>query len=275
MTKTKEQFKPEDYMNALAPVEEVQLPARVDPEAQYAEGLRSGVAPGAQHYSTRIATALAEIMGEIGGVGKHGKNTFHNYKYVRIEDILAKVTPLLASHGIVIIQSETGRALFDNDNVISVSYAFTIAHKSGDVWPDRPVHTGMSTARNSKGGFDDKSINKCHTAARKYFLKALFQITDEETPDPDNQEDQPRVKPQEDTAKKVEPETTKQTNRLIKLVMDSKSLADLDSLAKDKDFKTAYDALPLSERARIGKIGQNIRDQLSAAVTPIDDSVPV
>jgi hypothetical protein len=34
----------------------------------------------------------------------------------------------------------------------------------------------MSTCRNTKGGFDDKAANKCHTAARKYFLLGLFQV---------------------------------------------------------------------------------------------------
>lgn len=94
-------------------------------------------------------------------------------------------TPLLGRRGIVIFQSEVGRAMFDDDNVIAVEYAFTVAHVSGETWPHVLRQTGVSTCRNTKGGWDDKSLNKCHTAARKYFLLALFQIPtgDEEDAD--------------------------------------------------------------------------------------------
>jgi hypothetical protein len=52
-----------------------------------------------------------------------------------MEDILKEITPLLGKHGLVIFQSETGRAMFDDENVIAVEYAFTVAHVSGETWP--------------------------------------------------------------------------------------------------------------------------------------------
>jgi hypothetical protein len=58
--------------------------------------------------------------------------------------------------------------------VIAVEYSFTVAHVSGETWPHALRQTGVSTCRNTKGGWDDKALNKCHTAARKYFLLALF-----------------------------------------------------------------------------------------------------
>jgi ERF superfamily len=124
----------------------------------------------------KLATAIANVMKDIGIVGKDGTNTFHNYKYAKMEDVLRRVTPLIAREGIVIVQTEIDRSMFDNDRAIAVKYAFTICHASGEVWPERPVQTGLSRCRDSKGGFDDKCINKCHTAARKYFILALFQV---------------------------------------------------------------------------------------------------
>jgi hypothetical protein len=108
-------------------------------------------------------------------------------------DILKEVTPLLGRHGIVIFQSETGRAMFDDDNVIAIEYAFTVAHASGETWPHVIKQTGVSTCRNSKGGWDDKSLNKCHTAARKYFLLALFQFPTGEEADADQGESDNRA----------------------------------------------------------------------------------
>ena len=121
---------------------------------------------------------------------------FHRYRYATMGDILKEITPLLGRHGIVIFQSETGRAMFDDDNVIAVEYSFTVAHASGETWPHVIKQTGVSTCRNSKGGWDDKSLNKCHTAARKYFLLALFQIpTDDEEDDADRGKDDRRPVP--------------------------------------------------------------------------------
>jgi hypothetical protein len=115
-----------------------------------------------------LVAAIAAVMTEVHAVAKRGENTFHG-------------------------QSETGRAMFDNDNVFAVDYAFTVAHASGEIWP--PVkQTGVSQCRNSKGGWDDKCVNKCHTAARKYFLLALCQIPTGEEDDADQGEnDRPAV----------------------------------------------------------------------------------
>src|SRR5260221_13617715 len=123
-----------------------------------------------------LVSAIAAVMAEVNIVAKRGVNEFHRYRYATMGDILQEITPLLGKHGLVIFQSETGRAMFDEDNVIAIEYAFTVAHASGEIWPHAIKQTGVSTCRNSKGGWDDKSLNKCHTAARKYFLLALCQI---------------------------------------------------------------------------------------------------
>src|SRR5882757_10172220 len=143
-----------------------------------------------------LVSAIAAVMNEVHVVAKRGENEFHRYRYATMGDILKEITPLLGRHGIVIFQSETGRAMFDDDNVIAIEYAFTVAHASGETWPHVIKQTGVSTCRNSKGGWDDKSLNKCHTAARKYFLLALFQIpTGDEEDDADRGKDDRRPAP--------------------------------------------------------------------------------
>lgn len=123
-----------------------------------------------------IAKAVSSVMSEIGIVGKEGKNEFHRYAYAKMEDILQRLTPLMAKNGLVVFQTELDRSMFDDERAIAVRYAFTICHSSGEVWPERPIQTGVSRCRDSKNNFDDKALNKAHTAARKYFLLALFQI---------------------------------------------------------------------------------------------------
>jgi hypothetical protein len=137
----------------------------------------------------QITKAIAGVMQEIDMVAKRGHNTFHHYHYARMEDILRQLTPLLGKHGLVVFQDETGRSMFDNDGVIAITYEFTVAHESGEIWPHRLRQTGVSRCRDSKGGWDDKSINKCHTAARKYFLLSLFQIPTGDEVDADRGEE--------------------------------------------------------------------------------------
>ena len=102
-----------------------------------------------------------------------------------MQDILNGLTPMMAKHGVVIMQTEVERGLLDNGNVIFATYDFTIMHKSGEVWPFPQRQTGDVEDAHSKGAYDDKGLNKCHTSARKYFLLSLFQIptTDEEDAD--------------------------------------------------------------------------------------------
>jgi hypothetical protein len=143
--------------------------------------------PAGTPVAATLVGAVAAVMNEVDVVAKRGVNEFHRYRYAKMEDILKEITPLLGKHGLVIFQSETGRAMFDEDNVIAVEYAFTVAHVSGETWPNLR-QTGVSTCRNTKGGWDDKALNKCHTAARKYFLLALFQIPTGEESDADQGE---------------------------------------------------------------------------------------
>jgi hypothetical protein len=63
-----------------------------------------------------LVAAIAAVMNEVHVVAKRGENEFHRYRYATMGDILKEITPLLGRHGIVIFQSETGRAMFDDDN---------------------------------------------------------------------------------------------------------------------------------------------------------------
>jgi hypothetical protein len=144
----------------------------------------------------RLATAIAAVMAEIQPVEKEGWNDFHKYRYAKMQDLSRELTPLMGKHGIVIFQTEEGREMFDEGKAVAVRYRFTIVHKSGEIWPERPLQTGLSSCRTSKGAFDDKTLNKCHTSARKYFLLSLFQIPTADEEDGDGgSEDAPRGRP--------------------------------------------------------------------------------
>lgn len=150
------------------------------------------VQPEPRTYPPKIAKALVAIAKEFGPVAKDGFNTFHKYNYQKWDDVLDRVSTLLPKYGLIISQSEIARSLFENDQMMSITYAFTIVNDEGEVWPDRPVWSAVARARDQKGVSDDKSANKCHTQAHKYFLLHTFNIktkeavedeADSETPD--------------------------------------------------------------------------------------------
>jgi hypothetical protein len=121
-----------------------------------------------------LAKAIAGVMKNVGTIKKGGHNDYFNYDYARMEDLLQVVTPLMGQNGLAVVQNEV--EIKQVENRVAVTYEFTLMHESGQVFPEKPRFTGVSLARDRKGNWDDKAINKCHTAARKYFLLSLFQV---------------------------------------------------------------------------------------------------
>lgn len=131
-----------------------------------------------------LARAISGVMAEVGTIEKGGYNAFHRYHYARMEDLLVALTPLMGKHGLAIFQNEVEIKQVEG-NRVAVTYEFSIIHESGELWPEKPRFTGMATARDSKGNWDDKALNKAHTAARKYFLLSLFQVPSGDFEEPD------------------------------------------------------------------------------------------
>ncbi|MGG5812559.1 ERF family protein [Falsiroseomonas sp. CW058] len=121
-----------------------------------------------------IAKAIVSVMAEVRGIEKRGENKFHNFKFMTVGDLMGDLQPAMAKAGLFVLQTEIGAEMMKE--ALVVSYAFALGHASGEVWRCPLIQSGMAVALNSKGGVDDKARNKCHTAARKYFLVGLFQI---------------------------------------------------------------------------------------------------
>lgn len=160
-----------------------------------------------------IGEAVGAIMAKVRNVEKQGENKFHNYKFARVEDLMFQVQPAMVEAGLVITQDEVRHEIV-SDSLMLATYAFSLSHKSGVTWG--PVHqTGMSNLKNTKGGYDDKALNKCHTAARKYFILGLFQVPAGDLPDADAEEDKPTTaRPEAKRADPRPPTTAERADRL-------------------------------------------------------------
>lgn len=147
-----------------------------------------------------LYTKMAEIMGEIGNIPKEGTNTHFNYKFVTADAIADRIRKALSDRKIAFFAAITHRELVQfsqkyidgNTGAVKseksinrwvVDFEFTFADgDSGEV--EKRPWTAEADAN------DDKGINKCATAAEKYFLLKTFVVSTGDEPDSDG--DQPR-----------------------------------------------------------------------------------
>lgn len=148
------------------------------------------IAPiGPVSYSPRIVQAILSIRETIGPVPKSGRNETMDYNFWQADDVFAKVYKATQDHGLIITQSETVREIFEDEGILAITYEYAIINKYGEVWPDRPLRTGMSWLREKDGKPDDKAASKCSTQSEKYFYVKFFNILTKEDRTLDNDRD--------------------------------------------------------------------------------------
>ena len=134
-------------------------------------------------YPAKILAALHQVMAATGYVQKTSENKFHNYKYVGEAALLASVRPEMLKAGLMLIPSAKSVSAIDEHGNTTVTVEYTLAHKDGDVWPEKICAVGTGNDRNSKGGVGDKGTYKAITGANKYMLFKLLQIETGDDPE--------------------------------------------------------------------------------------------
>lgn len=135
--------------------------------------------------TAKITAALHQVMSTVGYVQKTGRNDFHKYNYAGEADLLEKLRPAMLDAGLLLLPSVEYVSPLDEHGIVTVKVAYTLAHKDGDVWPDKLYAAGSGGGKNSKGGVDDKGVYKAITGANKYLLFKLFQIATGDDPEDD------------------------------------------------------------------------------------------
>jgi len=135
-----------------------------------------------------LLVALNEVMKSVGYVQKDKKNAFHGYKYAGEEAVLEALRPALVKNGILLIPSMDGEVRIDEHGNTHLVAAYTMAHISGAVWPEKLRIPGAGNDKN-KNGIGDKGTYKALTGANKYLLFKLFQIATGDDPEVANSVD--------------------------------------------------------------------------------------
>lgn len=142
-------------------------------------------APPTKAYPPKIAKAILTVTRALNPVAKAGWNDFHKYAYRKFEDVFEELVPALNEAGLIIQQNEINLGNLQ-EQMISITYDFTIINEDGDVWPDRPQITAICKAIDTKGVRDDKAASKCNTQAQKYFYTSFFKIRTVDTSEADH-----------------------------------------------------------------------------------------
>lgn len=135
--------------------------------------------------SAKIAAALHEVMSKVGYVQKTNRNDFHKYNYAGEADLLDKLRPAMLEAGLLLLPSGKSVTPIDEHGNVTVAVEYTLAHKDGDIWPDKLVAFGAGNDRAKSGVVGDKGVYKALTGANKYLLFKLFQIETGDDPERD------------------------------------------------------------------------------------------
>ena len=111
---------------------------------------------------SKIAAALAAFQAEVKDPARDGQNPHFRSKYVQIDGLLAAVRPMLAKHGLSIVQSIGG----DGQNI---SVTTEIMHTSGE-W----IRTDALVMKAVKQ--DPQGAGSCATYGRRYGLSAALGV---------------------------------------------------------------------------------------------------
>lgn len=135
-----------------------------------------------------VLKALAQVQADIAkqGISKNQTNSFDNYQFRGIDDVLNALAPIFAKHNVVLVpsveESEIRTIATGNGKAMNhckVKMTFTFYDAEGDSITHQ--YHGESMDRG------DKSLNKACTAAYKYFLFQALCIPVQGTPDADSE----------------------------------------------------------------------------------------
>ena len=132
----------------------------------------------------KIYKAIADIMGEIGAIGKDRKNQQQGFMYRGVEDVMNTLQPLFKKYGVFIVpevvehnreerQTKSGGNLIYS--IMKIRHHFTA--EDGSEVVSTTIGEGMDSA--------DKASNKAMSIAFKYACFQVFCIPTEEMQDPD------------------------------------------------------------------------------------------
>ena len=150
---------------------------------------------------TTLFAKLASILGTIKHVPKTGWNDFHKYNYIREDDLVAAIRPLLAEQGVSILfecedilhveQVTTSKG--KTERIVAVRCAITIGDKDGHMHKVSMIGEGQDAG--------DKAVYKAMTGAMKYWMYKTFMVSTGDDPEGEDETPWPTQLPTDATGR--------------------------------------------------------------------------
>lgn len=130
-----------------------------------------------------LFSKIARIMGAIETVPKDAKNDFHKYLYTSDASVYRAVREKMAAEGVAVFASMTGVEQFEGTTSSGKFKWHTVAHFEFTLADGESGETYTCRWSAEADDQEDKGINKCATAALKYWLLKTFIIPTGDDPD--------------------------------------------------------------------------------------------
>lgn len=214
-----------------------------------------------------IYKAIADVLSDVGAVGKDGQNAFDKYRYRSIDAVMNAMHPAMAKHRVFVIpevleQSREERGAKSGGvliySIIKVRYTFYA--EDGSSLTATVIGEGMD-----KG---DKSVNKAMSAAFKYALFQVFCIPTDEFSDSEDESPEARQKPKNKIDEYAKREAQKAGSNAKKQIDDAAAYKN-KLLDKFKKTYSPESLVKFASRYEKEKIDDLSVDELESIVNDI------
>jgi hypothetical protein len=118
---------------------------------------------------TKIAPALVAAAGQLSAVAKDSVNPAFRSKYVSLDALMAEVRPVLAQHGLCVMQGTKYPETAEQGKLVGITIETRIIHSSGE-WIASSVVVPVAKS-------DPQGAGSAITYGRRYGLSAALGLT--------------------------------------------------------------------------------------------------
>lgn len=128
-----------------------------------------------------LTKKMVSVFGSIGPVEKKGKNDHFKYRFVREEDLVARIRPLMVDAGIFMLAKVTSEKKEGTLTTVEMDFDLIDADTGYTL-------TGHGVGYGSDSG--DKGASKAQTSCVKSWLMKTFMVSSGDDPEADRRTDQ-------------------------------------------------------------------------------------
>lgn len=132
-----------------------------------------------------LAAALVAVQSEVRGVAKDSTNPDYRSSYTSLDAIIAALRPVLAKHGLAVIQGATTPHTDEKSRIAAIAVETMLVHSSGEWLTNTAIMpvVGRMLKGGGRADVDPQAGGSALTYGRRYGIAALFCLSTDEDDD--------------------------------------------------------------------------------------------